>query len=303
MYVVTGATGNTGRVVAETLLAKGKRVRVIGRSAQNLQSLVEKGAEAFVGSVADSSATLRAFQGAQAVYVMIPPSYTAQDFRAYQNEVGSAYSSAIRQAGVPFVVNLSSVGAQLSRGAGPISGLYDVEQQLNRLDGLNVVHLRAAYFMENFFFGLDLIRSQGIIGTPLRGDLPIPMIATRDIAQVAAELLLQLDFSGHLTKELLGQRDISMHEATRIIGKAIGKEGLAYVQFPYEQAEQAMLAMGFSQDVSRSLNEMDQALNEERVQPLENRSPANTTPTSFEQFAESFAAVYRGREGAKATGV
>ncbi len=97
------------------------------------------------------------------------------------------------------------------------------------------------------------------------------MIATRDIAQVAAELLLQLDFSGHLTRELLGQRDISMHEATRIIGKAIGKEGLAYVQFPYEQAEQAMLTMGLSQDVSRSLNEMDQALNEERVQPLEKR--------------------------------
>jgi hypothetical protein len=157
------------------------------------------------------------------------------------------------------------VGAQLSRGAGPISGLYDVEQQLSRIDGLNLVHLRAAYFMENFFFGLDLIRSQGIIGTPLRGDLPIPMIATRDIAQVAAELLLQLDFSGHLTKELLGQRDISMHEATRIISKAIGKEGLAYVQFPYEQAEQAMLAMGISLDVSRSLNEMDQALNEERA--------------------------------------
>jgi len=303
MYVVTGATGNTGRVVAETLLAKGKRVRVIGRSAKNLQSLVEKGAEAFVGSVADSSAMLRAFQGAQAVYVMIPPSYTAQDFRAYQNEVGSAYSSAIRLAGVPFVVNLSSVGAQLSQGAGPISGLYDVEQQLSQLDGVNVVHLRAAYFMENFFIGLDLIRSQGIVGTPLRGDLPIPMIATRDIAEVAAQLLLSLDFSGPSTKELLGQRDISMNEATRIIGKAIGKEGLAYVQFPYQQAEQAMMAMGLSQDVARSLNEMDQALNEERVRPLEDRTSANTTPTSFEQFAESFAAVYRGREGAKATGV
>jgi uncharacterized protein YbjT (DUF2867 family) len=303
MYVVTGATGNTGRVIAETLLAKGKRVRVIGRSAKNLQSLVEKGAEAFVGSVADSSAMLRAFQGAQAVYVMIPPSYTAQDFRAYQNEVGSAYSSAIRLAGVPFVVNLSSVGAQLSQGAGPISGLYDVEQQLSQLDGVNVVHLRAAYFMENFFIGLDLIRSQGIVGTPLRGDLPIPMIATRDIAEVAAELLLRLDFSGHSTRELLGQRDISMQEATRIIGKAIGKEGLAYVQFPYEQAERAMQAMGLSQDLARSLNEMDQALNEERVRPLEKRTPANTTPTSFEQFAESFAAVYRSREGAKATGV
>jgi uncharacterized protein YbjT (DUF2867 family) len=303
MYVVTGATGNTGRVIAETLLARGKKVRAIGRSAENLHSLVEKGAEAFVGSVADGSAMLRAFQGAQAVYVMIPPSYTAQDFRAYQDEVGSAYSSAIRQAGVPFVVNLSSIGAQLSQGAGPISGLYDVEQQLSQLDGVNVIHLRPGFFMENLLFNLDLIRNQNIIGTPLRGDLPIPMIATRDIAEVAAQLLLSLDFSGQSTKELLGQRDISMNEATRIIGKAIGKEGLAYVQFPYQQAEQAMIAMGLSQDVARSLNEMDQALNEERVRPLEDRTSANTTPTSFEQFAESFAAVYRGREGAKATGV
>ena len=157
--------------------------------------------------------------------------------------------------------------------------------------------------MENLFFSLDLIRNQNIIGTPLRGDLLIPMIATRDIAQVAAQLLLSLDFSGQSTRELLGQRDISMQEATRIIGKAIGKEGLAYVQFPYEQAEQAMVAMGLSKDVGRSLNEMDRALNEGRVQPLEKRSAANTTPTSFEQFAESFAAVYRSQEGTKAKGV
>jgi len=303
MYVVTGATGNTGRVVAETLLAKGKRVRVIGRNAKNLQSLVEKGAEAFVGSVTDSSTMLHAFQGAQAVYALIPPNYATENFRDYQNEVGSAYSSAIRQAGVPFVVNLSSVGAHLSQGAGPISGLCDVEQQLNQLHGVNIVHLRAGFFMENLFFSLDLIRNQNINGTPLRGDLLIPMIATRDIAEVAAQLLLGLDFSGHSTKELLGQRDISMNEVTRIIGKAIGKEGLAYVQFPYEQAEQAMVAMGLSQDVALSLNEMDRALNEERVRPLEKRTAANTTPTSFEQFAESFAAVYRGQEGAKATGV
>src|SRR5688572_7621359 len=95
MYVVTGATGNTGRVVAETLLAKGKKVRVIGRNTGNLQSLVEKGAEAIVGSVADSSTMLHAFQGAQAVYALVPPNYATENFRAYQNEVGSAYSSAI----------------------------------------------------------------------------------------------------------------------------------------------------------------------------------------------------------------
>jgi uncharacterized protein YbjT (DUF2867 family) len=303
MYVVTGATGNTGRVIAETLLAKGKKVRAIGRSAEKLHSLVGKGAEAFVGSVTDGSAMVRAFEGAQAVYVMIPSDYAAKNFRAYQNEVGKAYSNSIRQARISHVVNLSSVGAHLSQGAGPISGLYDVEQQLNQLHGVSIVHLRAAYFMENFFFGLDLIRSQNLIGTPLRRDLPIPMIATRDIAEVAAQLLLSLNFSGHSAKELLGQRDVSMDEATRIIGKAIGKEGLAYVQFPYEQAQQAMMAMGLSQDVARSLNEMDQALNEQRAQPLEKRTPANTTPTSFEQFAESLAAVYRTREGTRATGV
>ena len=303
MYVVTGATGNTGRAIAETLLAKGKKVRAIGRNAEHLRSLVAKGAEAFVGSVTDESAMVRAFQGAEAVYVLIPPNYATENFRAYQNEVGKVYANAIRQAGISYVINLSSVGAHLSQGAGPISGLYDVEQQLNQLQSVNIVHLRPGFFMENLFFNLDLIRKQNTNGTPLRRDLLIPMIATRDIAEVAAQLLLRLDFSGHSTKELLGQRDISMNEVTRIIGKAIGKEGLVYVQFPYEQAEQAMVAMGLSQDVARSLNEMDRGLNEERVRPLEKRTAANTTPTSFEQFAESFAAAYRGQEGAKATGV
>jgi uncharacterized protein YbjT (DUF2867 family) len=303
MYVVTGATGNTGRVIAETLLAKGKKVRAMGRNVEHLQSLVDRGAEAFVGSVADSSAVLSAFRGAQAVYVMIPPNYTTEDFRAYQNEIGKAYASAIRQAGIPYVINLSSVGAHLSERTGPISGLYDVEQQLNQLQSLNIVHLRAGFFMENLFFSLDLIRNRNINGSSLRGDLKMPMIATRDIAQVAAQLLLSLDFSGQSTRELLGQREISMQEATQIIGRAIGKDELAYVQFSYEQAEQAMVGMGLSQDVARSLNEMDRALNEERVRPLEKRSAANTTPTSFEQFAESFAAVYRSQEGAKAKGV
>ena len=303
MYVVTGATGNTGKIIAETLLAKEKKVRGIGRNAEHLQSLVKKGADTLVGSVTDGAAMLRAFQGAQAVYLLIPPNNAVENFRAYQNEVGKAYSSAIRQAGVPYIINLSSVGAHLSQGAGPISGLYDVEQQLKRIEGLNIVHLRAGFFMENLFFNLDLIRTQNIIGTPLRGDLLIPMIATRDIAQVAGQLLLSLGFSGQSTRELLGQRDISMQEATRIIGKAIGKEGLTYVQFPYEQAEQAMVGMGLSKDVAHSLIEMDRALNEECVRPLENRSPVNTTPTSFEQFAETFAEVYRSQEGAKAKGV
>ena len=298
MVVIMGATGNTGRVIAETLLAKGKKVRVVGRSPERLKALIEKGADAFVGSVTDSAAMGRAFQGAQAAYVMVPPNYAAQNFRAYVQKVGETYAKAIRQAGVSHVVNLSSVGADLAQGAGPISGLHDVEQQLNQLQNANIVHLRPGFFMENLYFSFDLIRHQNINGSSLRGDLLIPMIATRDIAEVAAQLLLHLQFSGHSIRELLGQRDVSMQEATRIIGKAIGREDLPYVQFPYEQTEQAMVGMGMSQDVAQLLSEMDRALNEGRVRSLEGRGGANTTPTSIEQFAEGFAEIYRNQAGA-----
>ena len=296
MYVITGATGNTGGLIAESLLAKGNKVRVIGRKTERLRHLVDKGAEAFIGSVSDSAAMIEAFKGAQAVYLMTPPNYTAENPRDYQNSVGKAYADAIRRTGVAYAVNLSSIGAYLSEKAGPISGLHDVERQLNQLSGLNIVHLRAAYFMENFLSNINLIKTQNAIGSPLRKDLKIPMIDAWDIGEFAAKLLLRLDFSGQSTRELLGPAYISMEEAARIIGKAIGKENLNYLQFTYEQAEQAMTAGGFSQAVARSISEMCRAFNEGRVQLLEQRSKENTTTTSFEKFADCFAAMYRAED-------
>jgi uncharacterized protein YbjT (DUF2867 family) len=110
MYVVTGATGNTGKLIAQALLSKGKKVRIIGRDKVRLQSLVEKGAEVFIGSLGDSAAMTKAFSGAKAVYAMIPPNLSALDNRAYQNTVGDALAKAITAARVSYVVNLSSVG-------------------------------------------------------------------------------------------------------------------------------------------------------------------------------------------------
>ena len=161
MYVVIGATGNTGRAVAETLLASGKKVRVVGRSAERLKPLIKKGAEPFVGSVDDPSAMARAFQGAKAVYAMVPPNYTAENPRADQNKIGDALARALAEARVTHVVNLSSLGAHLSNGAGPISGLHDVEKRLSTLSGAHIVHLRPAYFMENFLLNIPLIKGQG----------------------------------------------------------------------------------------------------------------------------------------------
>jgi uncharacterized protein YbjT (DUF2867 family) len=183
---------------------------------------------------------------------------------------------------------LSSLGAQLPEGAGPISRLHDVEQRLNRVAGSHILHLRPGYFMENLLWNRDLIATQRINGTPLRGDIAVPMIATRDIAAVATERLLRRNFSGKKTQELHGQRNLTMTEATAIIGKTVGQPALSYVQFPYDAAEQAMLGMGLSADVVRNFIEMYRAFNQGLVTPMEIRSQANTTPTSFEAFATVF---------------
>lgn len=292
MYAITGATGNTGKRIAEALLAEGEGVRVIGRSAERLKSLVDRGAEAFVASLDDVGAMTRALRDARAAYLMIPPSYGEPNFRRYQNRVGQALAEALAAVGLSHVVNLSSVGAHLAEGVGPINGLHDQEERLNRLAGVHVLHLRPVSFMENVFFNITLIKQAGINGTPLRADLAIPMIATQDIAAVATRRLLALDFSGKTTQELLGSRDLSMAEATRIIGKAIGKPDLPYVQFPYEEAEQAMIGSGMSPDMARLFVEMYRAFNDGLLRPTEARSAVNTTPTSFEEFAKTFAAVY-----------
>jgi len=290
MYAIVGATGNTGRFIAEALLKDGETVRVIGRDATRLKPLVDGGAEAFVASIDDTPAMVRAFTGATAVYTMIPPNYGAADLRAYHRRIGETLGTALERAHVPFVVNLSSLGAQLSDGAGPISGLHDVEQRLNRLPDSHVLHLRPRYFMENLLWNRDLIAAQGIIGTPLRSNLAISMIATRDIAAAATQRLRLRHFSGKRTQELLGHQDLTMVEATAVIGKATGNPSLHYVQFPYEAAEEAMLGTGMSADTARNFVELYRAFNEGRVTPLEPRTPANTTATSFEEFAAAFGA-------------
>jgi uncharacterized protein YbjT (DUF2867 family) len=210
----------------------------------------------------------------------------------HAGKASESIARALEIAGVRTVVNLSSIGAELSTGTGPIKGLHLHEERLNRIKGLNVLHLRAAYFMENVLGNIGMIKSQGITGSAVRGDLAIPMIATRDIAAFAAERLVKRDFIGSSIHYLLGQRDISMLESSKIIGGKIGKSGLAYIQFPYADAEKAMVGMGLSADMSRNYIEMSRAFNDGLIKKVE-RSIVNTTPTSFEAFCdEVFVPLY-----------
>lgn len=294
MYTIMGATGNTGRVISERLLVAGKKVRVIGRTADRLASLVEKGAEAQVGAIDDVTFLTKAFTGASAVYVMIPPDGAVQDLRAHQNRVGAVIAKAIADAGVSHVVHLSSLGAELAEGTGPVLGLHDQEARLNGLGGVNVLHLRPTFFMENLLGSAPALKQFGVFGTALRADVRFPMIATRDIAEIAARRLLALDFAGQEVQELRGQRDVTMTEVTAAIGKAIGKPALSYTQFPYDAVKQAMVGMGMSQSVADAMIELQRSINEQKGIVAADRTPAKTTPTSIEEFAPIFASIYSG---------
>ena len=291
MITIMGATGNTGRVAAETLLAAGKKVRVLGRSLDRLQPWAGKGAEALAGDANDAAFLTRAFKGSDAVYTLIPPDLSAPDYRAYQTKMGEAITRAVRDSGVHHVVFLSSVGAQHPSGTGPIAGLYDQEKRFAAIPGLNVLFLRAGYFFENHFASLGLIKSQGINGSAIRSDLPIPMIASHDVGSAAAQALMKLDFKGPTVREVLGAADLTMEQVTRILGDAIEHPDLRYVQFPYEAALEGMIAMGLPKSVATLYVEMSRGINEGLVVSVEARQAANTTPTRFEDFAKTALAL------------
>jgi uncharacterized protein YbjT (DUF2867 family) len=292
MIAVMGASGNTGMRITRLLLKEGEKVRALGRSAGKLAALKSAGAEVLAGDALDQAFLTAAFQGADGVYTLFPPDFRSTDYRAQQDRQGEAIVKAIRDSGVRHVVFLSSLGAEHMEGTGPIAGLHAQEERLRELGGTNVLVLRAGFFFENFYSTLDLIKHQGINGGAVAPDVPISMIATRDIAEVAAQALKARDWKGVAVRELLGQRDLTHTEATRILGARIGKPDLKYVQFPYSDFAAALVQMGFSQNVANLYVEMTRAINGGAVRSREGRSPSNTTPTRFEEFAESLARAY-----------
>src|SRR5262249_41442422 len=203
-----------------------------------------------------------------------------------------ANSEGIQNSGVAKVGNLGSWGGELTSGTGPILGLHYQEERLNKIAGIDVLHLRPTYLMQNFLQMIGLIKTAGINGSSLRAEFPMPMIAAQDIAEHAARRLLRLDFKGKHAQQLLGPRDVTMNEATRVLGSAIGKPDLKYVKFSYQDAEKGMIAAGLSPDMARTINEMNRAMNEGKIITGLTRTPDNTTRTTIEEFAKLFAQIY-----------
>jgi len=296
MYTVLGASGNIGSVISRKLLERGEKVRVFARHAGALQQFVQRGAEAVLGEMTDTAALTEALSGARAAFLMIPPGPTSPDYHAEQDRMSDAIAVAVKDSGLQYAVFLSSYGAQAPSGTGPIAGLHNTEEKLNSVQHLNLLRLRPAFFMENHLSAVGMIQGMGIFGGALKPDLKIPMIATRDIGAYAADRLLQLDFNGKETRELLGERDLTMNDVAAAISRALNRADLRYAQFPYDQVEQVLTQMGTSAKTAALYIEMFHGINDGIVVPLEERTAANTTPTSIETWAKQvFGPAFQGQ--------
>ena len=292
VIAVLGATGHIGTVLTEELLRKGHEVRAVGRDAAKLAALAGKGAKTYSGAFDDVAALTHAFRGADAAFTMIPPNYGAEEFSAWQDRAGQAIVDAVKKSDLKNVVDLSSFGAQHPEGTGPIAGLHRQEKRLEGVAGLNVLHLRAAYFMENHYWSIPTIKIGNINGSAIESDLAFSQVATADIGKKASEVLDRLDFKGRQVLELGGPKELTMFQATRILGAAIGKPLLKYVEFPYEEVEKNLIAGGMKPATAALMVEMYDGFNEGRVRPEGATIERGTVP--IEDFAVGFAQAYKG---------
>jgi uncharacterized protein YbjT (DUF2867 family) len=284
MHAVMGASGNVGSRVTELLLQDGQAVRVFGRSGKRLERFGRQGAEVVVGDALNLDDLLVLFKGAGAALVVLPDNVTDRNYVSNRSEMSRAITEALGEHRVGHVVLASSLGADRDRGVGQVAGLHQLEKLLFGIEEANVLSLRAAWHMENLLAAVPMVQEQRINGSAIKGDLRFPMIATVDIAERAASRLLRRDFAGHTVETVLGPEDVSMDEATRALGAALGIPELPYVQFPPEGVKMALQGMGMSEEFVSLLVESQDAINEGRILEGIERTPESTTPTTLEEF-------------------
>ncbi len=285
-YVITGSIGHISKPVVEGLVKANHTVTVITSKAENAEAIKNLGASAAVGSVEDAAFVTESFAGADAVYLMIPPKWGVTDWRGFQNEVADNYIAAIRANNVPYVVLLSSIGAHMGNGAGPVDGLHDMEQKLKTVEGLNVKVLRPSYFMYNLFNMVGMVKGMGMMGSNF-GDDKLVLVHTDDIAQVALQNLLNLDFTGTQIQYIASDERTGT-EIAKVLGEAVGKPETPWVVFSDEQSKQGMLGAGLNDEMANGYTTMGVALREGTMQAdyFENR-PVTLGKTKLEDFAKN----------------
>jgi uncharacterized protein YbjT (DUF2867 family) len=288
---ITGSLGNISKPLAELLINKGNEVTIISSDPKKISNIEALGAKAAIGSVADVDFLTSAFTGTDAIYTMVPPNWTASNYRQYIRLTGNNLRDAIKASGVKRVVNLSSIGAHLSEGTGPIAGMHDVEQTLNTLDGVAVKHLRAGFFYINFLFDIGTIRHMGVMGNNYGSNAKLVLVHPKDIA-IAAAQELQVSFEGKSYRYVVSEeREIA--DIVKVLGAAINKPDLPWVEFSNEESYAGMTAAGMSAAIASTYVEMGTAIKSGILfEDFEAHKPAVWGEIKLNDFAKEFAAVY-----------
>jgi uncharacterized protein YbjT (DUF2867 family) len=262
MYVVTGATGNTGKIVAERLLALGQQVRVVVRHAEKAAQLAAQGAEVAIADLNDERALEQALRGAHGLYYISPPDLRAKSFIAERKQLTERIAKLVVRAGVGHVVLLSSIAAHHPSGTGPIVSTHNAEQQLLAA-GVASTFVRAAYFVENWAAVLPAAKQDGVLPAFFPADLRIPMVATPDIGEVAAQALLDGP-RGVRVIELSGPEDASPNDVARAVGQLLGRS-VSVAEAPLDAVVPTFTGFGMSTDFAQLFRELYAGIQSGRV--------------------------------------
>ena len=268
-----------------------EKLTVIVRDPQKVKHLAKQGVTVIAGSHADPDVMIQATKGAKALFVLTPASMAIENFSEYYKPFAKASAAAIEKNAIPYVVHLSSIGGDKDSGTGPIIGLHHNEEILRKASK-NIVQMRPSYFMENTLGQIGSIASMNKLFTSFPSDLKLPMIAVKDIGVKAAELLKACDWTGEKIVELQGYSEISYGDVAKILSEVLNKP-LEHVTITGEQMAEAFLGMGASKTVAHGIAEMGDSIMNGHINFYEPRNEANTTPTSFPEFAQTvYKAVY-----------
>jgi uncharacterized protein YbjT (DUF2867 family) len=283
MIVITAPTGQIGRQVVDNVLNSGEAVRVIARDPSRLPARVRERVEVVQGSHEDSEVVAKAFAGADTVFWLAPPNPRADSVHGHVLSFAKPLCDAIRSQGVKRVIGVSSLGRGLARNAGQISAIFAMDHLIEST-GVDYRSLGMPGFMENMLWQVEPIKRQGTIFYPIAGDLKVPTCATRDIAAVAAELLLDRSWSGQASVPVLGPEDLSHNDMAQIVSEVLGRP-VRFQQIAGEDYKSTLVQHGMTEAWAQGLIDMAAAV-ERGIYNAESRSPQFATPTTFRQWCE-----------------
>jgi len=290
--VVTGSLGNIGKPLATELIQKGHHVTIISSNTERQKTIEALGAQAAIGSLEDVDFLVYTFSGADVVYAMIPPNFAELDQVAYYRRIANNYAAACQQSGIKQVVHLSSYGAHLEKGTGFILGAYHSERILNELPNISITHLRAGFFYTNLYRFMDMIKEAGFLSSNYGGDDKLILVHPTDIAAAAIEEI-ETPSAGKKIRYVVSDEHTA-NEVAYIIGAAIGKPDLKWIILSDEELREGLTKQGMPAYLIDLFVEIGASAHSGAlIEDYERRKPIPMGKIKTEDFAKSFAAVFK----------